>query len=170
MVKKSTRKKCESNEQSTFWENIFNAANEGSFLHQLYKNEQINESHFQAGLAFEKLYRLAMRSLNICSRVHTSSQRWDQLYGITHDKFSYQKIEGLWRLLLRALDPIYHDGLSMREIAFSLILLSQKKSYSLNDIKKTLGYIQSIWEKIENTPYHLGLYSSKNSLKMKSFK
>lgn len=170
MVKRIKHRKSENDELSTIWQTTFNAANEGSLLHQLYWDELIDESQFHAGLAFAKLYGLAMRSLGVCNRVHTSSQRWEQLYGVTHDKFSNQKIEGLWHHLLKALDPIYHEGLSMREIAFSLILISRKKCYSINDIKKTLMYMQSIWEKIEDTPYHLGLYSHKNSSKLKSFK
>lgn len=47
----------------------------------------------------------------------------------------------------------------MREIAFDLVLAPSLKTHSLRDIKKTLRYLKTIWEKIEDTPYRLGFYN-----------
>lgn len=160
MVKKNSQ-------EIDFLQRIFHTANEGSLLHQLYFDGVIEEAEFQAGLAFSKLYNLAMRSFGIYNRLHTSCQRWEQLYGVVYDRFSNQKIEVLWRYVSRALDPIYHDGISMREIAFSLIFVPQTRLYSLKDIKKTLLYLQFLWEEIERTPYHFGLYSCKKTKRRK---
>ncbi len=161
MVKIVQKRNEDSQDIQTFIQSIHHAAREGCLLHQLYLDESIDESLFHAGLAFAKLYSLAMRSFGICNRVRTASQNWDQLYGITYDKFSNQKIEGLWRYILKALNPIYHEGIAMQEIAFSLVLVPPTKLHALSNIKKTLIYLQTIWEKIEDTPYQLGLYNCK---------
>lgn len=158
----------ESKKGLTFLQKVHNTANEGCLLHQLYVDEVIEEEEFRAGLAFSKLYHLAMRSLGIHTRVHTSSKSWGDLYGITYDKFSQQKVEGLWRHILKALDPAYHNGLSMKEIAFNLILIPPPKLHSVRKIRKTLRYLMSIWEQLEGTPYQLGLYSYKRSRSKKS--
>ena len=105
MVKAITTKPSCTQQAQSLAQSIINAANEGCLLHQLYVDEYINESQFQAGLAFAKLYGLAMRSFGIHNRVRTASQSWDHLHGISHDLFSSQRIEGLWRYILKALDP-----------------------------------------------------------------
>ena len=139
---------------------IVNAAADGCALHQLYLDDQISEAHFHAGLAFAKLYTLAMRSFGIHNRVKTASQTWDQLYGVAYDSFSSKRMEGIWRYILKALDPLYHNGLPMREIAFELVLTnSPSKQLTLTSVKKTLEYLQTIWEKIEEGPYRLGLFA-----------
>lgn len=163
MVKILTKKNDEQQELKIFTQNVFNAASEGCLLHQLYLDELIDESLFHAGLAFAKLYSLAMRSLGIHNRICTASKSWDQLRGIAHDNFSNQRIEGIWRYILKALDPIYHQGVAMREIAFNLVLVPPTNRHSISDIRKTLIYLQNIWEKIETTPYHLGLYRYEKS-------
>ena len=55
---------------------IVNAAADGCFLHQLYLDNSICEEHFHAGLAFAKLYGLAMRSFGIHNRVKSACQTW----------------------------------------------------------------------------------------------
>ncbi len=159
MVKIIMTKTSHTQETQTSAQSIINAANEGCLLHQFYIDELISEAHFQSGLAFAKLYGLAMRSFGIHNRVRIASQSWDQLHGITHDQFSSPKIESIWRYILKALDPNYHDGTPMRDIAFNLVLtMDYPKQYNIKDIRKTLAYIQTIWEKIENSPYRLGLF------------
>jgi hypothetical protein len=159
MVKIIMTKTSHTQETQTSAQSIINAANEGCLLHQFYIDELISEPQFQSGLAFAKLYGLAMRSFGIHNRVRTASQSWDQLHGIVYDQFSNQKIEGLWRYILKALDPTYHDNISMRDIAFNLVLtMDYPKRYAINDIQKTLSYLQTIWEKIETSPYRLGLF------------
>lgn len=156
MVKVHTKKLQQ--KQSSI-QSIINAANEGCLLHQLYIDECINEAQFQAGLAFAKLHSLAMRSFGIHNRIRTAAQSWDKLHGITYDQFSNRKIEGLWRYILKALDPTYHYGTPMREIAFKLILTIQSpRSYTIDNIRKTLDYLHTVWEKIESGPYRLGLF------------
>lgn len=141
-------------------QNILNAANEGCLLHQFYLDDLISEAQFYSGLAFAKLYGLAMRSFGIHNRVRTASQSWDQLHGISHDQFCSQKIESIWRYILKALDPLYHQDLPMRDIAFNLILIMEyPKRYAIQDIQKTLSYMQTIWEKVEDSPYRLGLFT-----------
>ena len=138
---------------------ILSAANDGCLLHRLYIEGQISDSHFHAGLAFAKLYGLAMRSFGIHNRVRSACQTWDQIHGITYDHFSNSKIEGLWRYMLKALDPVYHQGVPMRGIAFSLVLtVESPKKYTTAEIRKTLEYLQDAWENIETGPYQLGLY------------
>ncbi len=139
---------------------IANAAADGCALHQLYLDDQISEAHFHAGLAFAKLYGLAMRSFGIHNRVKTACQTWDQLYGIAYDHFSNQHMEGLWRYMLKALDPAYHHGVPMREIAFGLVLTNNSpKPLPIEQVRKTLEYLKTVWEKIEEGPYRLGLFA-----------
>jgi hypothetical protein len=139
---------------------IANAAADGCALHQLYLDDRICEAHFHAGLAFAKLYGLAMRSFGIHNRVKTACQTWDQLYGITYDSFSNHRMEALWQYIMKALDPAYHDGLPMQQIAFSLVLTSNTpQSWQIEQVHKTLEYLQTIWEKIEDGPYRLGLFA-----------
>jgi len=159
MVTIHTKKNCKNQNLQLIAHNILNAANEGSLLHQLYLDELIDEPLFQAGLAFSRLQSRAMRSSGINNRVRTASQSWGRLQGKTYDKFSNEKIEGIWKYILKALNPIYHKGLPMREIAFDLVLAPSLKTHSLRDIKKTLRYLKTIWEKIEDTPYRLGFYN-----------
>lgn len=138
---------------------IAQAAADGCLLHKLYLDNRICEEHFHAGLAFAKLYGLAMRSLGIHNRVKSACQTWDQLYGINYDPFSNRKIEGLWRYIMKALDPTYHDEMPMREIAFALVLtIDTSKTFHISQIKETLEYLQTIFEKIEESPYKLGLF------------
>ncbi|MCX7343683.1 MAG: hypothetical protein NT128_06035 [Proteobacteria bacterium] len=146
---------------------IVNAAADGCFLHQLYLDNSICEEHFHAGLAFAKLYGLAMRSFGIHNRVKSACQTWDQIYGITYDSFSNNKIEALWRYIMKALDPVYHDELNMQEIAFSLVLTTNNpKELHIKNIKKTLQYLQTVWEKIEAGPYKLGLFAKQKNKKL----
>jgi len=159
MVKAITVKPSCPQQAQSLAQSIINAASEGCLLHQLYVDEYINESQFQAGLAFAKLYGLAMRSFGIHNRVRTASQSWDHLHGISHDLFSSQRIEGLWRYILKALDPTYHAGISLRDIAFNLVLTKDyPKQYAIKDVKKTLSYLQTVWETIETGPYKMGLF------------
>jgi hypothetical protein len=160
MVKVIPKKNHYTTQAQDSIQNIINAANEGCLLHQFYVNELISEAQFHSGLAFAKLYSLAMRSFGIHNRIKTASQSWDQLHGIVHDQFSNKKIEGLWRYIIKALDPIYHQGTPMRDITFNLVLtMEYPKQYAINDIRKTLSYLQTIWEKIETSPYQLGLFA-----------
>lgn len=138
---------------------IARAAADGCLLHKLYLDNRICETHFHAGLAFAKLYGLAMRSFGIHNRVKTACQTWDQIYGITYDNFSNHKMEAMWRYILKALDPAYHDDLPMREIAFALVLtMNTPKTFHISQIKETLEYLQTVFEKIEEGPYKLGLF------------
>lgn len=156
---KAALKKSSSPSQLEVLHSILNAANDGCLLHKLYIEERISETHFQAGLAFAKLYSLAMRSFGIHNRIRSACQTWDQIHGLCYDHFSSTKIEGLWRYMLKALDPVYHQGIPMRNIAFSLVLtMESQKQYTLTDIRETLEYLQTIWEKIEAGPYALGLF------------
>lgn len=156
---KTILKKSTSSNQLDALHSILNAANDGCFLHRLYIEERISEPHFQAGLAFAKLYSLAMRSFGIHNRIRSACQTWDQLHGLCYDYFSNAKIEGLWRYMLKALDPVYHQGVPMRNIAFSLVLtMESQKQYTITDIRETLEYLQGVWEKIEEGPYALGLF------------
>ena len=141
---------------------IINAANEGCLLQQLYIEEHISEELFHAGLAFAKLYSLSMRSFGIHNRIRTASQTWDQLHGKIYDHFSSRKIEGIWRYILKSLDPIYHQGIPMRQVAFKLVLIDQITSiHTIDQIRKTLTYLLEIWQKIESSPYRLGLFNFK---------
>lgn len=141
---------------------VVDAASDGCVLHQLYLAGRIEDSHFQAGLAFAKLYHLAMRSFGIHNRVRSACQTWEQIHGIAYDPFSNTKIEGLWKYILKALNPLYHQGVPMHGIALSLVLTTTlQRQYSLIDIRKTLEYLSAIWEKIESGPYRLGLYAFK---------
>ncbi len=159
MVKAMPKKTHQTVQTQDSAQSIINAANEGCLLHQFYLDEFISEAQFQSGLAFAKLYSLAMRSFGIHNRVRTASQSWDQLHGIAYDQFSSAKIEGIWRYILKALDPIYHHGIPMRDIAFNLVLTTEfPKQYTATDIRKTLSYLHTIWEKIEISPYRLGLF------------
>lgn len=156
---KMALKKAGSFHQRDELHSILNAARDGCLLHQLYIEGRICDSHFQAGLAFAKLYSLAMRSFGIHNRIRSACQTWDRIHGLCFDHFSNTKIEGLWKYILKALDPIYHKGIPMHGIAFSLVLTMEvQKPYALTDIRKTLEYLQDIWEKIESSPYRLGLY------------
>ena len=149
-----------SKSHSLYAKQIANAAADGCPLHQLYLGDHISEANFHAGLAFAKLYGLAMRSFGIHNRVKTSCQTWDQLYGITYDNFSNHRMEALGRYILKALDPAYHNGLPMSDIAFALVLTSNtRKSLQIEQVKKTLQYLQTVWEKIEEGPYRLGLFA-----------
>jgi hypothetical protein len=155
-------KKANSVDQQEALHRVIDAAREGCILHQLYLEGRIDDSHFQAGLAFAKLYHLAMRSFGIHNRIRSACQTWEQFHGIAYDPFSNTKIEGLWRYILKALNPIYHQGVPMHGIALSLVLTTTwQKQYSLINIRKTLEYLSTIWEKIESSPYRLGLYAFK---------
>ncbi len=156
---KIVSKKSRSSVQLDAFHSILNAANDGCLLHQLYIEEHISEPQFHAGLAFAKLYSLAMRSFGIHNRVRSACQTWDQIHGVAYDDFSNKKTEGLWRYILKALDPVYHQGTPMRNIAFSLVMTMEvQKQYTTADIRETLDYLHTIWEKIEAGPYRLGLF------------
>ena len=146
---------------------IARAAADGCLLHKLYLDSRICEAHFHAGLAFAKLYGMAMRSFGIHNRVKTACQTWDQLYGITYDSFSNHKIEALWRYIMKALDPAYHDELPMQKIAFALVLtMDTPKTFHISQIKETLEYLQTVFEKIEEGPYRMGLFKLPNATKL----
>ena len=159
MVKAITVKFSCAQQAQSLAQSIIHAANEGCLLHQLYIDEYINESQFQAGLAFAKLYGLAMRSFGIHNRVRTASQSWDHLHGVSHDLVSSHRIAGMWRYILKALDPTYHADAALRDIAFNLVLTKDyPKKYAIKDVKKTLSYLQTVWETIETGPYKMGLF------------